>query len=101
MFPETTYYYRIAAQNSAGTAYGSENNFITIALPTPIPTPKPTVPSVPTPISSPTPTPMPTTIAVDGNMCGQVTDAVTGKGINGATVTINTGETTTTSTAGR
>lgn len=30
----TPYYYRIAAQNSAGTSYGSENSFTTSALPT-------------------------------------------------------------------
>lgn len=41
-----------------------------------------------------TPTPTPTPIGGDGNLCGQVTDAVTGKGINGTTVTVElTGQT--------
>lgn len=36
----TTYYYRVAARNSAGTTYGSEMTFITV---TPTPTPTPTI----------------------------------------------------------
>ena len=34
LLPSTTYYYRIAAQNSAGTAYGSEVSFTTTPTPT-------------------------------------------------------------------
>ncbi len=45
---ETTYYYRIVAQNSEGTTYGSEISFTTLTT-TPIPTPTP----------APTPTPLP------------------------------------------
>ena len=45
--------------------------------------------------ATPTPTPTP----IDGVMCGQVTDAITGNGINGATVTVeSTGQTDTTQT---
>ncbi len=43
---------------------------------------------------TPTPTPTPGT----GNIAGRVTDAQTGDGINGVTITLNTGGTTTTST---
>ncbi|MDQ1271785.1 MAG: hypothetical protein QG591_415, partial [Planctomycetota bacterium] len=43
---------------------------------------------------TPTPTPTPGT----GNIAGQVTDAQTGDGINGVTMTLNTGGTATTST---
>jgi hypothetical protein len=54
----------------------------------------------PTPTGSPTPTPTP---GVVGNIAGQITDAATGAGINGATVTVeSTGQTgTTTSVQGQ
>ncbi|BBO19301.1 conserved hypothetical protein [Candidatus Brocadia pituitae] len=50
----------------------------------------------PTPTGSPTPTPTPTGT---GNLAGQVTDATTNAGVNGATVTVDgTGQTGTTQT---
>lgn len=169
----TTYYYRIAAQNSAGTAYGSEITFTTLTPPvthtltvasfnpnsgvsiTVSPNDNNglsngttqftrsynnntavtlTAPSTaegnsfqkwqrngvdlttsqtanvmmnddytmtavyvtsPTPIPTPTSTPKPT-----GNIAGQVTDSMTGAGINDATVTLDTGESTATGTVG-
>jgi len=62
----TTYYYRIAAQNTAGTTYGSQNSFTTDTSPpppppwTPIPqtpTPTPTATVIATPTTTPTVTP--------------------------------------------
>jgi len=47
----TTYYYRIAAQNSAGTSYGSETSFITDTPPPPTTTSL----KIRTPTPSPTP----------------------------------------------
>jgi hypothetical protein len=63
-----------------------------------------TIAVTPTPVVSPTPgvTPTPTVTPTFGNIAGQVTDSVTGAGINGATVTLDTGESATTGTqAGR
>ena len=54
----TKYYYRIAASNSGGAAYGSEASFTTKAVsvtPTPTTTPAPTLPPLPTPQPSPSP----------------------------------------------
>ena len=58
--PNTTYYYRIVAQNSEGTYYGGEMSFTTLSsvLPTP------TAISSPTPLPSPTPTPTATPIII-------------------------------------
>ena len=50
-----TYYYRLVAENAAGTAYGSEKSFMTTSLTSPTPTP--TSGTTPTPAVSPTPTP--------------------------------------------
>jgi len=53
----TKCYYRIAAENSAGTSYGSEGNFTTEkAAVTPTPTPSPTLPPIPTPTITVAPT---------------------------------------------
>lgn len=72
----------IAASKSA-TVVGGENTRIDFALTTVLP---------PTPIPTPPSTPTPET----GNLGGQVTDAETGIGIVGATVSAGTGLTTTT-----
>ncbi len=61
-----TYYYRIAASNSAGISYGSEASFATktaSATPTPTTSPAPTLPPVPTPLVSPTTKPTITPVA--------------------------------------
>ena len=54
----TKYYYKLAAQNSAGTSTGSESSFTTksiTTIPTPGVTPPPTLPPLPTPQVSPSP----------------------------------------------
>ena len=54
----TKYYYKLSAQNSAGTSTGSESSFTTKSLtttPTPGVTPLPTLPPLPTPQVSPSP----------------------------------------------
>ncbi len=57
------------------------------------------VAEVPTPTPGVTPTPTPTPTPVEtGNIAGQVVDSQTGAGINGATVTLDTGEFTVTGT---
>ena len=92
--PGTGYYYRIAAQNSAGTSYGSENNFTTSSVsttptPTPVqtsaptPTPTPTATKTPTPTATPTPTPG----EGDGVIYGGVSDEE-GNPLEGVTVMI-------------
>lgn len=82
----TTYYYRLLAENNAGTAYGSEKSFATTSVTSP--TPSPTTGTTPTPAVSPTPTP---STGYPGFISGSVTDANTGKAISGATVSTNTG----------
>lgn len=71
----TKYYYRIAAQNSAGTSYGEEMSFYksTETQTTPTPLPTPTVP--------------PQT----GVIIGIVVDAMSGVPISGADMTTNNG----------
>ena len=76
--PGTRYYYRIAAQNSAGTSYGSENNFTTSSVST---TP------TPTPVQTSTPTPTPTPGKGDGVIYGGVSDEERNP-LEGVTVTI-------------
>ena len=76
--PGTGYYYRIAAQNSAGTSYGSENNFTTSSVST---TP------TPTPVQTSTPEPTPTPGEGDGVIYGGVSDEE-GNPLEGVTVTI-------------
>ncbi len=62
-----TYYYRLVAENNAGTAYGSEKSFITSSAtaPTPVPTPgtTPTPAALPTPGITPSPAMSPTPVA--------------------------------------
>ena len=63
--PGTTYHVRVVATNSAGTTYGADKTFTTVALPPPsapatsdpAPTPAPAPAPAPTPTQSPTPTP--------------------------------------------
>ena len=74
----TRYYYRIAAQNSAGTSYGSENNFTTSSVST---TP------TPTPVQTSTPEPTPTPGEGDGVIYGGVSDEE-GNPLEDVTVTI-------------
>ena len=74
----TRYYYRIAAQNSAGTSYGSENNFTTSSVST---TP------TPTPVQTSTPEPTPTPGKGDGVIYGGVSDEE-GNPLEDVTVTI-------------
>ena len=68
----TTYYYRIAAKNSAGTSYGEEMEFYkspgTDTTPTPAATPQPT------PTSTPTQTPTPPPAGGSGKVYGYVKD---------------------------
>ena len=92
----TKYYYRLAAQNSAGTSTGSEASFTTKTLsPTPSPsiTPPPTLPPLPTP-PGPTPPPLPSPSPVvspspvqGGSVFGDVKDG-DGYPLQGITVTI-------------
>lgn len=70
--------------NTTGSSRGvGDTASVTAAVPTP------------TPGASPTPTATP---PATGNISGQVADSVTGAGINGATVTLDSGESTTTGT---
>ena len=56
----TTYYYRLVAENAAGTAYGSEKSFATTSAtsPTPTPTQTPAPTQVPSPTPGTTPSPV-------------------------------------------
>ncbi len=97
----TTYYYRIAAMNSAGTSYGKETKFYkvpeTVATPTPVttltpaPTPKasPTARPSPQPTASPvlTPRPKPTPTPGKGYVFGTVSDEE-GNHLSGVTVSL-------------
>ncbi len=83
----TTYYYRIAAQNSVGTSYGTEMTFYkspggTDTTPTPTATPKPT----PTQTATPTPTATPIQTG-KGSIYGYVKDSG-GNTLQGVGVTI-------------
>ena len=74
---ETTYYYRIVAQNSAGISTGSEASFTTKTL---SPTPSPSITPPPTPQVSPSP-------LRGGGAFGDVKDG-DGYPLQGVTVTI-------------
>jgi len=108
----TTYYYRIAAKNSAGTSYGDEMEFYKepgSADPTPTPTATPTVTTSPTlpplPIPTQTGSPAPTTTPVPagkGSISGYVKDSdenvlqgvavsISGDGYSSSTETTNKG----------
>ncbi len=79
----TKYYYRLAAQNSAGTSTGSDTSFTTKSLtttPTPGVTPLPTLPPLPTPQVSPSP-------VKEGIVFGFVNDQDE-QSLEGVTVTI-------------
>ncbi|MDN3513175.1 MAG: M6 family metalloprotease domain-containing protein [Candidatus Brocadia sp.] len=86
ILPSTTYYYKLAAQNSAGTASGNEISFTTLP-PTPTPTPTPTPMPTPSPSPTPTATPLceanlmeasPKTLKLKTEETGEVTVTVAG-----------------------
>ncbi|MBI5678109.1 MAG: carboxypeptidase regulatory-like domain-containing protein, partial [Planctomycetes bacterium] len=80
----TKYYYRIAAQNSAGTSYGTEMSFYKSTDTQTTPTPQ----TSPTPATTPVPTP---TTTEKGVIVGTVADEEAGIGIAGAKITTDKG----------
>ncbi len=74
----TYYYYRIAAQNSAGISYGDQKGVESICIA------GDSWDCTPTPVTSPTP-------VLAGSINGKVVDVLTGNPIAEATVTVNPG----------
>jgi 5-hydroxyisourate hydrolase-like protein (transthyretin family) len=79
----TYYYYRIAAQNSAGISYGDQKGVENLCIA------GDSWDCTPTPVTSPTP-------VLVGSINGEVVDALTGNPIARVTVTINPGGSTAT-----
>lgn len=76
--PETTYSYRMYTVEKAGSTYGNEKSFVTLAISTPAAVPSATPRNAPTPICS-------------SSISGAVIDAITGVPVEGAAVTADPG----------